>query len=67
MHIIIDKAKKYQKREHDINFSTIYRYNFLRGFWENRENGLPLMVIKDNFRPGTKKADIETGEDRKGE
>jgi len=67
MHIIIDKAKKYIKREHDTQFIENYSYNSRLGYWENRTNGLPLMEIESNFRPRTKKEDIETGEDRKGE
>ncbi|WFS63613.1 hypothetical protein LF599_05465 [Pseudodesulfovibrio thermohalotolerans] len=43
-----------------------YTYNFLKGFWEN-SSGVPLIDDANGVNPGTKKCDVETGEDVKGE
>lgn len=37
------------------------------GYWRNNSTGEIMMLSNDPRRPQTKKADIETGEDQKGE
>jgi hypothetical protein len=46
---------------------TPIQYDGVKGYWINIENGNPLMHEDAGFKPRTKKEDIETGEDRKGE
>ncbi len=47
------------------------RYDFIKGGWIKRENNREVFLVKskDPNKPmvGTKKADIETGEDQKSE
>ncbi len=38
-----------------------------KGFWVSDKNAQPLVTLKDHPKLETKKCDVETGEDRKGE
>ncbi len=67
MHIILEKARKYNKREHSREMLNQFSYNQKLGFWSHKLNNVPLMDESVGFKPRTKKEDIETGEDRKGE
>lgn len=65
-HILIAMAsKKFNKEKPDMPLDT--NYNIVRGFWEDKYHQ-PLIGNK-TFRDKrtTKKCDIETGEDQKGE
>jgi hypothetical protein len=63
-HVIIGKAFRYQVKDQKDNLEK-YRFNNEKGFWENKETGVPLVRSVDGPKPTTKKADVETGEDRK--
>ncbi|MCK9479956.1 MAG: hypothetical protein M0R40_10745 [Firmicutes bacterium] len=67
-HILVSKAKRYdasQTQDHPISCTFLQK----AGYWADDASGLPMMLIDDPKRPKpqTKKADIETGEDQKGE
>lgn len=65
MHIILEKAKKYLTN--DKTSQVDYYYSEKDGFWINKNSGEAL-VFEDGFSSlATKKCDIETGEDQKGE
>lgn len=66
-HLLIEKSFKYKVREQKIALFNDYFYDDTSGYWKNKRNGLPLMHEENQFKPHTKKEDIETGEDRKGE
>jgi hypothetical protein len=65
-HILLQKAVVYDV---PIIKQTIpgYEYRTEDGFWVNKTTSTPLMFDDIDFKPRTKKEDIETGEDRKGE
>lgn len=46
------------------------RYDFANGGWMHKEDGQEVFLVKSKhparFMAGTKKADLETGEDQKG-
>ena len=66
-HILIEKAFKYNIPKQTEKLFEEYKYDDLKGYWINIANGNPLMTENVDFKPRTKKEDIETGEDRKGE
>ena len=66
-HLLIEKSFKYKiPRQREALFEN-YHYDDSIGYWLNNDSGKPLMHEDDQFKPRTKKEDIETGEDRKGE
>lgn len=65
-HILLIRAFEYKKRI-DINPPKDYVYNSILGAWFNITNKLPLIFADDFKAQGTKKRDIETGEDNKGQ
>jgi len=65
-HILLQKALKYKKRR-KIEAPNGYTFNSLLGAWINKIDD-SLLIKSANFPAlGTKKEDIETGEDQKGE
>ncbi len=65
-HILLKKAFEYRKRK-EIKPPKEYVYNFILGVWINAINNIPLIFSDDFKAQGTKKFDIETGEDNKGQ
>lgn len=65
-HILLNRAFEYKKRK-DINPPKDYVYNSILGAWFNITNKLPLIFADDFKAQGTKKLDVETGEDNKGQ
>ena len=65
-HVLLDKARKYDART-DAGNLTDYDYCNKKGYWVNKHTGKPLMTDPAIQKPASKKADIETGEDKKGE
>lgn len=66
VHILLQKALKYRKRS-KIEEPIGYYFNSLIGAWVNKVNET-LLIQSNNFGGlGTKKEDIETGEDQKGQ
>lgn len=65
-HPLIEKAFIYPSRPKP-EVSREYEFNQIKGYWINRKDK-SICIMNDNFsKPRTKKADIETGEDQKGE
>lgn len=65
-HIIIEKAKKYYISEQNL-LPIGCTYKAQEGFWVDDSSNVAMMK-SDNFqKPTSKKCDIETGEDQKGE
>lgn len=66
-HLLVSLAKRYPKKTIEPVKGT--RYDKIRSLWVDESEGLPIVVAKnDRFRhPQTKKFDIETGEDQKGQ
>lgn len=65
--LVIDKSFKYNSNIVGLDISDDYIYNEELGYWVNKNNNIPMMLDKNASPPKTKKQDIETGEDRKGE
>ncbi len=67
-HILISKAKTYDVSQRNIipEQCTFYQK---KGYWIDDHSRKPMMLMSDPKRPTpqTKKFDIETGEDQKGE
>ena len=59
-----NSKKQINKR---IDFENAYYYDLSKGFWIDRKTLEPYMSKINRPKVGTKKEDIETGEDRKGE
>lgn len=64
-HILFQKALIYKKRR-DIKPPRDYSYDHILGAWVNNINEL-LITSSDFKAQGTKKLDVETGEDNKGQ
>jgi hypothetical protein len=65
-HILIEKAYCYpDPRESRVpNNCTFIQKS---GYWRNNSTGEIMMLSNDSCFPQTKKEDVETGEDQKGE
>lgn len=65
-HFLVKHAKKYavQEREPSFDFGS---YDIEHGYWRTGNAGKPSVLSEAGMRPATKKADVETGEDMKGE
>ena len=66
-HLLIEKSFKYKVQEQKTALVNDYFYDNASGYWKSKCNGLPLVHQNNQFKPKTKKCDVETGEDRKGE
>ena len=65
-HILLQKALKYKKRT-EIEEPQGFSFDSLVGAWINDTDKTYLIQAKGFKALGTKKNDIETGEDQKGE
>ena len=65
-HILLDKAFNYKKRK-KIQAPKCYMFDNALGAWINKIDKSLLIDSVDFYALGTKKEDIETGEDLKGE
>lgn len=65
-HILLDKAFIYPlpKSEPDMSGCS---FDYSAGYWKIDEDESPYILNNNRPRPQSKKADVETGEDRKGE
>lgn len=65
-HILLDKAYCYPK---PIGMPKPERctFNGKNGYWVNNGTGEIMMLSNDPLRVQSKKCDVETGEDQKGE
>ncbi len=66
-HLLIEKSFSYKVTKQKETLFRDYLYDENKGYWLNKHNGRPLMHEDTQLKPRTKKADIETGEDRKSE
>ncbi|CDZ68049.1 Hypothetical protein NGAL_HAMBI2605_63320 [Neorhizobium galegae bv. orientalis] len=62
MHILQTKAKKFQAN--GTGQPENANYDFAAGVWRNKEG---LVAFQTGNEPVSKKNDLETGEDQKGE
>jgi hypothetical protein len=65
-HILIENTFVYPE-PNSVSMPENYDYNFQKGYWMEADTGIPMMQSNSPRTPQTKKADIETGEDQKGE
>lgn len=65
-HILTEKAFTYDLPRTAPNMSG-YEFNDEKGYWVNQSSKKPSIEDPLFAAPRTKKADIETGEDKKGE
>jgi len=65
-HVVIGKAFRFAARSSKAELEG-YHFDSRKGFWIEDRTGIPLVHSADGPKPGTKKADIETGEDKKGQ
>lgn len=65
-HILLQKALKYKKRA-EIEEPKGFSFDSLVGAWINNDDKTLLVQSKEFKALGTKKEDIETGEDQKGQ
>jgi len=65
-HILIEKAFIYKKKQKKFKNKN-YIYNHSLGYWIQKNNKKPAIYDTEFPVSMTKKADIETGEDQKGE
>lgn len=65
-HLLIEKAFIYDIPNTANNMSC-HVYDSAKGFWVNSETGISSINDASFLPPRSKKADIETGEDKKGE
>lgn len=65
-HILFQKALVYKKRK-EIIPPKDYEYDYILGAWVNKLSNLLLINSVDFKGQATKKLDVETGEDNKGQ
>lgn len=65
-HILLEKAYRYQDPIKAMTPSDCM-YQEKKGYWTKISTGEALMLSSDSRKPMSKKCDIETGEDQKGE
>lgn len=65
-HLFLEKAFVYPLNEKHIGLPDS-DYDYLKGFWINKKLNIPSIEDVNFSGPRTKKHDIETGEDQKGE
>jgi len=65
-HILLQKALKYKKRK-EIETPKGFSFDSLLGAWISSVDKTFLVEAKDFKAFGTKKEDVETGEDQKGQ
>lgn len=65
-HIILEKAKRYEVLN-DNNTPDGCTYKAKEGFWVESISNKIMMKSDNPKKPTSKKCDIETGEDQKGE
>jgi len=65
--LIIEKAFRYKPNSSNIKDPDGCVYDEKMGCWINENNKTPMVLDSTISKPRTKKADIETGEDQKGE
>ncbi|MDD3503426.1 MAG: hypothetical protein PHE63_05015 [Eubacteriales bacterium] len=65
-HILTEKAFVYELPRTAPNMAG-YEFNDEKGYWVNQNSKKPSIKDPSFAAPHTKKADAETGEDKKGE
>lgn len=65
-HILLEKATRRPYSE-NIKLPKNAKYNHKEGFWLIDDLPLTKSEIYEDDKPGTKKCDLETGEDQKGQ
>ena len=65
-HIILEKAERYSLAN-AIGVPKGFTYENLKGYWVNKQDGKALVNCDGPNIPTSKKFDMETGEDHKGE
>ena len=65
-HILFQKAIRYKQKK-EITPPQQYEYDYLIGAWSNTIDKTLLVNSKNFQRIGSKKFDVETGEDHKGQ
>lgn len=66
MHILLTKAKKYHEKKARLQPKG-FQYNNKFGYWISNADGSAYVLNQNFCSPASKKHDIETGEDQKGE
>lgn len=64
--LIIEKSFKYGNQVLK-NIDKNIIYNQALGFWVSLTDNKPLILSDTSYKPQSKKCDVETGEDKKGE
>lgn len=65
-HILLEKAFIYPLPKTQPDMNGCY-FDFKAGYWKIDINASPVVFGSDRPKPQSKKADVETGEDKKGE
>jgi len=65
-HILLEKAFSYGVSQEN-TVSSNNTFDEQSGYWRNNTTNEPMMTGDNPERAQTKKADVETGEDQKGE
>lgn len=65
-HLLVEKAKRYETKS-QLQTPENCTFQGHSGYWINNATGKPMMLGNNPQKCGTKKEDVETGEDQKGE
>jgi hypothetical protein len=65
-HILLDRAISYKFPE-TVASPKDCIYDPVVGYWVNKKTGIAMMLSDSPEKMETKKCDVETGEDQKGE
>jgi hypothetical protein len=65
-HLLLEKAYIYPLKKCKPEMSGC-KFDHKNGYWIMEKSGEPVILSQANFGLSTKKCDLETGEDQKGE
>jgi hypothetical protein len=65
-HLLLEKAYIYPLPK-DPSPPSGCQFDHNKGYWIHKDTGQPLVTLKNHPKLTTKKCDVETGEDNKGE
>lgn len=65
-HLLLEKAFVYPLPKEALDIAG-YTYNESKGYWVTQGNQAPAILDSKMRKPVSKKCDVETGEDQKGE
>ncbi len=65
-HVLLSNSIKFKMNNVDTSMPGFY-YDINKGYWLSVDETTPYIMDSRSIKPSSKKCDVETGEDMKGE